>query len=249
MVASSDHEGSCMNSSRSGFQDRDSHTSGLSDPSSAPCESCWIVEEADHRIANHLAMLASFVQQKASELSRQPDKLNLEQVQFALQSVRLQVGVTAHLHRTLSSRRRMSRLDFGDHLREISTSFLSLAPGKFELICDISSGCFIGAAKVLPLSSMVAEVLTNAAKYAVSGNRPCYVKVGCRPTADGGVNLEIVDDGPGLPIGFDPTTDGGFGFKLLRALSKQLDARMILESGAEGLRFEIMLQGESDTST
>jgi two-component sensor histidine kinase len=237
--------GVVMNSDRSGPQIPHAVTAGYPDPSAQRCGSCWIVEEADHRIANHLSMLAGYVQQKASELARQPENLNLEQVQFALQSVRFQIGVTARLHRALTSARRTPALDFGDHLRELCASLLSLAPGRIELASEIPSGCFVGAAKVLPLSCILAEVLTNAAKHGVSDGRPVHLRVSCRPTGRAGVTIEIVDDGPGLPVGFDPATDGGVGFRLLRNLSKQLEAEMVFESGLGGVRFQIALPSGS----
>jgi two-component sensor histidine kinase len=212
----------------------------------ARCENCWIVEEADHRIANHLAMLAGFVQQKASALSRQHDKPDLQQVQFVLQSVRLQIGLTGRLHRTLSNARRTCAVDLADHLREICNSLLALAPNRVELVEDLQTGCLVGAMKILPLSCMVAEVLTNSVKYAASPDRIGRIRVGCRPTSDGGVLIAISDDGPGLPAGLDPSRHGGFGFQLLRALGKQLGAPAVFESSAEGLRFEITLPSEPD---
>lgn len=214
----------------------------------ARCESCWIVEEADHRIANHLAMLAGFVQQKANELSRHRDELDLQQVQFTLQSVRLQINLTGRLHRTLSNARRASAVDLADHLRELCTPLLALAPNKVELVESFQAGCLVGALKILPLSCMVAEVLTNSAKYAASPDRTGRVRVGCRSTSDGGVLVEIADDGPGLPAGFDPQRDGGFGFQLLRALGKQIGAPVIFDSSAEGLCFQITLPGDPDCS-
>jgi len=213
------------------------------DPTAAPCDSCWIVREADHRVANHLAMLAGLVQQRASELSRQRGNLTLPQVLVALEGVRLQIGLTARLHRSLSGPQRTSMLDLGEHLRELCTSLLALAPGRIELAGDLSAGCMMEAEKILPLSCMIAEVLTNAAKHAASVDRICNVEVAWRATPDGGVIVRIADDGPGLPEGFDPSTDGGIGFQLLRALSRQLKAPVAFDSDASGLRFEVLVPG------
>jgi two-component sensor histidine kinase len=234
-------EGARMNRDNSKDDDANAIVMAAPCPPTGRCEDCWIIEEADHRIANHLTMLAGFVQLKSNELSRDAKPPTLEDVQFTLQSVRLQINVTARLHRTLSSVRRVAVLDLGDQLRELCTALLSMAPGKFELDGDFSPGCLIGVAKVLPLSCMVAEVVTNALKYAGSPDGACLVKVSCHATNGGAVMIEIVDDGPGLPAGFDPDTDGGLGFRLLRALSKQLGARITFESSPQGVRFQAVL--------
>lgn len=47
--------------------------SGTSAGSGAdPCDGCRLIQEADHRIANHLAMLAASVRLKELELARGP---------------------------------------------------------------------------------------------------------------------------------------------------------------------------------
>jgi two-component sensor histidine kinase len=232
-----------MRSGKSAYMDPDD-PEARPDLPDARCASCWVVDESDHRIANHLAMLAGFVQQKASELSRQSGGLDFQQAQLTLQTVRLQIGLTARLHRSLTHARGLSVVDLADHLRELCTSLLSLAPAKVELVEDFQPGCLVGATRILPLSCMIAEVLTNSVKHAVLLDRTSLVKVGCRSVGDGAVKIEISDNGPGLPPGFDPSKDGGFGFQLLRALGKQLGAMTDFASSTEGLLFQVVLPSE-----
>lgn len=47
-----------------------------------------------------------------------------------------------------------------------------------------------------------------------------------------GLTVEIADDRPGLPPGFDPEGEGGLRSRLMRALSQQLGARLERNPGA-----------------
>jgi two-component sensor histidine kinase len=51
----------------------------------------------------------------------------------------------------------------------------------------------------IPLGFIVNELITNAAKYAQGS---ILVQIG--RSAHAGYSLSVLDDGPGLPAGFDP---------------------------------------------
>jgi PAS domain S-box-containing protein len=55
----------------------------------------------------------------------------------------------------------------------------------------------------------------------------------------------VVDDGVGLPEGFDPTSDGGFGFRVMRAQSERLGATLTFESTSLGLCMQLRVPPEA----
>jgi two-component sensor histidine kinase len=95
----------------------------------------------------------------------------------------------------------------------------------------------------------VAEAVTNALKHA-KGNSATgsAILVRCRKGALGGLRVEVVDDGPGLPESFNPETDGGLGFRLLRALTRQVGGVMTFKSSPTGLRVRLALPSSRQTS-
>jgi two-component sensor histidine kinase len=106
---------------------------------------------------------------------------------------------------------------------------------------NFQHGCVVRLEQILPISQIVAEVLTNAVKHARAESKPGAILIRCSKDAAGVTEVEVIDDGPGLPPSFNPKTDGGLGFRLLRALSKQLNATMTFASSSKGLRFCLTL--------
>lgn len=209
------------------------------------CDECDIVREADHRIANHLALLEGFVRLKAAEAVLRPiDSGGGPDVQLFLENIRAQIGAVARLHRSLAADGQVSP-DLGEHLRSICTPLAITLCGRIELVQDFPPGCFVRPDQVLPITQIVAEVITNAIKHAYPSGERGLILARCHSDQSGAVSIEISDHGPGLPGAFDPDTGGGLGFRLLRALGKQLGAVMAFDTGVSGLRFQLTLPASS----
>lgn len=197
------------------------------------CADCSLLVEADHRIANHLTMLGGYVRLKAAGLDRE--------TRLLLETIGAQVDAVGRLHRALATHGHRGSVDLSEHLRAICAPFASGLAGAAKLIQDIPAPCHVRADQVLPLSQIVSEVITNAFKYAHADGQAGVVRVRCHGREGGAVQIEVVDDGPGLPAGFDPATDGGLGFRLIRTLSRQVGATTAFESAGLGLRFRLSL--------
>ncbi|MDB5397589.1 MAG: signal transduction histidine kinase [Rhodospirillales bacterium] len=209
------------------------------------CTECSPSQEADHRIANHLALLAGYVRLQAASIAKQPDEPNRISVGLSLKSVGIQIEAVAHLHRSLAVEQHQISSDLGEHLHEICTSFTSGFLGAVHLIENFAPGCRVRPEEVLPLTQIVAEVLVNAIKHTQADGDPVTIVANCTKDVEGALVIEIIDEGPGLPEGFDPETDGGLGFCLLRALAKKLDAQIAFRATRTGLCFQLTLPSAS----
>lgn len=67
------------------------------------------------------------------------------------------------------------------------------------------------------------------------------VSVSCRRASNNELELEIVDDGTGLPQNLEPRMATGLGFRLIGALTAQIGARSGFESSPAGTRFWLRL--------
>ena len=205
------------------------------------CDECSLVAEADHRIANHLALLASYVRLKAADLASEPTELSLDNVRLLLVGVEAQIIAVARLHRALTAGGRRASADLSEHLHTTCAPFMSGLSGPIKLLEDFSAGCLVRPDQVLPITQIVAEVVTNALKHAHAGGEAGTIVVRCSKDDSGAVQVEVMDDGPGFAETFDPRTEGGLGLRLVRAMGKQLGALVAFESTSDGLRFQLTL--------
>jgi len=205
------------------------------------CEECNLLAEADHRIANHLALLSSYVRLKAADLALQPAELILENVRLLLAGIDAQIVAVGGLHRSLAAKRRRASVDLGENLHVACAPFKSGLSGAIKLLEDFSPGRIVRADQVLPLTQIVAEMVTNAVKHAHAGGEAGTLLVRCSKNDTGAIQVEVIDDGPGFPETFDPRIDGGLGLRLVRALGEQLGALVGFESTSHGLRFRLTL--------
>lgn len=211
-------------------------------PAIAPSsDSAAITAEADHRIANHLALLMSYVRLKARDLDGLAEEPSRDSVRLLLEGVSAQIAAVARLHRYLVSRRGSPRIELGRELHEICAPFAAGLSGAVQIIEDYGPGCVVQPEQALPLGQIVAEVITNAIKHALKGGALGRLRVTCRDDERGGVLVEVADSGAGLPATFDPATDGGLGFQLVRGLSRQVGANVAFDSTGEGLCFRLRL--------
>jgi two-component sensor histidine kinase len=206
------------------FIDSDAPVFG-SDGELVPVDGSVLLAESDHRIANHLALLMSYVRLKTADLDRESEPPSRQTVHALLEGIGAQMAAVAKLHRALVSDDLRRSADLSEHLREVCAPFAGGLSGRRRIVEDLAPSCVVEPEQVLPLSQIAAEVLTNALKHAYEGAEAGAVLVRCRKDGQGDVRLEVIDSGGGFPAGFDPETDGGLGFHLVRGLSRKLGAR------------------------
>jgi two-component sensor histidine kinase len=220
-----------------------------SGPANAPPDDRFaLLVEADHRIANHLALLAGYVRLKGADVDGQAAQPSREAVHALLDGVSAQIAAIARLHRALVSAPATGAVELGEHLHEVCACFATGLCKGAKIVEEYASDCAVRGDQVLALSQIVAEVVTNALKHAAGGAGPGAIFVRCRKNGAGEVRVEVTDSGCGFPGDFDPGRDGGLGFRLVRELGLRLRARTGFESTADGVRFSLTLPAPGPTS-
>jgi two-component sensor histidine kinase len=192
--------------------------------------------EADHRIANNLASLSGVVRLQRNAISRSGNNLTTEQVCMLLDDISARIEVMAKLHKSLALSANSNGVNLGDFLQEISELIGTLGPqGRMDLTLDNSCDGYIDPRHALHAGLITAELLTNAGKYAHPSGLPVKVHIRCETKGDGSFLVEVTDDGVGFPENFDPSTDGGLGFQLMRALANGLSAELQFEHSSLGV--------------
>ncbi len=202
-----------------------------------------LLSEANHRIANNLAVLLSSVQMKSAHLAKGPCVIQRDHARELLHDIASKITSVGHLHRHLASRPEVPDLDAGNFLIESSVAIVaSLAlADQVCIVQRLSTQCRVKPEQAQQLGLILSEIMMNAVKYAHPSGVPTQIHVDCSRAPDGGIAIEMGDDGVGLPDGFDPQTGGGTGFRLIRAMAKGLGAKLKIESDSLGLSFFLTL--------
>lgn len=200
-----------------------------------------MVAEADHRIANSLALLGGLVRLQASTVGRKHKSYSSAEVHMRLDGIAARISTVEQVHHRLA-KSPDGVVAFGTHVHEIcdglSAAFsLEQQPVHIDYRCG---DCVVQTKHIQPLTLIVTELILNALKYAHPAGVPLRLCVACE-VRNGTLVLTIDDDGVGLPEGFDPRKDGDLGFRVIRSLCEELHAELDVQSSSLGTSFEITM--------
>lgn len=196
------------------------------------------IADIHHRIKNNLQVIISL-------FSLQADRTTDPNIIAIITEMQNRVRAMAFLHEPRYSTEDFSTVHFGEYLhsfvRELHASYAVAPRVQVELaLADLA----LGAADAMPLALICNELVSNACKHAFPGDRCGKVSIALR-YASGTHNpesfceLQILDDGVGLPEGTDVMTAESLGFHMVRALTLQLQGAVETHSGEQGTSFVV----------
>jgi two-component sensor histidine kinase len=190
-------------------------------------------KESDHRLLNGLQIIVSLLrlQSRASTNTEAT-------VQLAAAANR--VAMIERVHRHLHCLDRVQTVAFKQYLEKLCCDFSMMLssderPEQAILVEGIELN--LPSAIAIPLSFVVSELITNAAKYGKG-----RIVVSLDSFAGKGHALSVSNDGSGLPKGFDPAAGKGLGMRIIRSLVKQIGGELRVSQGDEGqgARFTVL---------
>jgi two-component sensor histidine kinase len=186
-------------------------------------------------------MLSGYVDLRQAELRQAGPNATRAPVQLAFDGIKTLIDAISRLHRALSTSMHGPAVDLCEYIRPICAPLQSGLSGTIELTADLHAGCRVRSDQILPLTQIISEVITNAVKHSHVVDEAGRVSVNCRRATNNELEIEIIDDGTGLPQNLDPRMATGLGFRLIRALTAQIGARSGFESSSAGTRFWLRL--------
>jgi two-component sensor histidine kinase len=108
-----------------------------------------------------------------------------------------------------------------------------------------ATDCRLSPKQAQYIGSLINEVMVNALKHAHPTGLPVQLEIRCERHANGRVKFIIADEGVGLSEDNGAST-GGVGSKLIRALTKSLNAELRIESDSLGFTLVITLPTHVD---
>ncbi len=190
-------------------------------------------KEADHRLLNGLQMIVSLLSLQ-SRASAHPEAA----AQLAVAANR--VATIERVHRRLHYFDGVQSVAFKQYLEDLCRDFstmLSSEERSAQAIVVEGMDVKLPTAIAIPLSFIVNELITNAAKH---GNGRITVRL--EPNPGQGYALSVANDGAALPEGFDPGACKGLGMKIIRSFVKQIGGELRFGRGdkAQGAQFMVL---------
>jgi two-component sensor histidine kinase len=168
------------------------------------------IREIHHRVKNNLQTVAAL-------LRLQGRRLQSPEARDALDEAVRRVRAIAVVHDTLSQTLD-GPVDFDDVADRLLTMMGELASADGAGV-PTRSGSFgmVPASLATPLSMVLTELVHNAIEHGLGG-RPGGSVVVRAHRLDGEVELEVLDDGVGLPAGFSMASSGNLGLEIVKTL-------------------------------
>ena len=195
-----------------------------------------LLQEVHHRVKNNLQIINSI-------LNLQKKFVKDENAITGLEEIQNRVSTMSIIHETLYQNTDVSSIGFPSYLTRIAGNIIQSyrSETQVELITELED---IQAPldQAIPCGLILNEWVSNAMKYAFPAREKGTITVGLRCVMSDDhpeeeeIQIEVRDDGVGLPEGFDWGGRDSLGLYLVQALSEQLDGELSAESD-EGTRF------------
>jgi two-component sensor histidine kinase len=193
-----------------------------------------LLREIHHRVKNNLQVISSL-------LYLQGQQAGDPRLTAILEENRQRIRSMALIHEKLYQSNQPGKVRFAAYLRDLANNLLVAygagAPGvRLELAVPEEEELGLETAVLLGL--LISELISNSLKHAFPQEASGVVRIALQPSGDGAFDLEVGDDGMGLPAGCDPDTAQSMGLKLVRLFAAQLEASMEVErTGGTRYRF------------
>lgn len=188
-----------------------------------------LLQEMEHRVANSLQIIASVLLLKARAVSSEETRLHLRDAHQRVMSV---AAVQSHLHATEG----IDKIEVGAYLDKLCASLAKSMIGEHQPITltVVADEGQLGSAQAVSIGLIVTELVINALKYAFPTHMPAAAVRVSYESKGADWKLVVSDNGVGKSADETPGA-GGLGTVIVKALVKQLDARLEVRSDASGL--------------
>ena len=186
-------------------------------------ENKYLLRELQHRAKNSFAMICSMV-------TLMKDTSSSDGVKFALDEVGSRIIAISEMYDLLYETDSVTEVRLDKYLIKIAST-MPIIPQKitFKKTCD---KIIVPIKTAIPVGIITSELLTNSIKHAFPESKKGTISLIVKKT-NKGANVEVKDDGAGIPEGIDISTINSLGLKLIHGLTMQIEGNFQID-GKDG---------------
>lgn len=201
-----------------------------------------MMREVNHRVSNSLQLATSMLRVQERRAVGEEAKLELKQAADRIVSIGL-------IHTRLYKAGDMNAIKIRTYLRDLCFDLVASGDGRqalgaLQIEVDAPDALSLPPDLVTKLGLIVNELVTNSFKHA-TGSTHCRIAV---TQSDDTLQMSVWDDGPGLPVGFEPHRQNGLGMRMVLSLVDQMDGDLVATPSPDGARFVISLPYQPDAA-
>ncbi|HEY2245532.1 MAG TPA: histidine kinase dimerization/phosphoacceptor domain -containing protein [Xanthobacteraceae bacterium] len=190
-----------------------------------------LLQEMQHRVANSLQIIASFLLLKARTVQSEETRLHLRDAHQRVMSV-------AAVQQQLLASSHGEPIEIGPYLSRLCEALAaSIADDSRPVSLQVQAeGRTASSAEAVSIGLIVTELVINAFKHAFVDNTPAGLIVVAYEATETSWRLAVSDNGSGTPEGYLKLDKppSGLGTIIIEALAKQLDARVEIVRNPKG---------------
>lgn len=191
-------------------------------------------KELQHRVANNMQFVAGLLSMEQKRVT-DPVAANV------LEQARGRLSAMSRAHRLLYDPTNADRM-IGPLIEQLCHDLLE-ATGAQNIVVRVESpDVRLPIDRVLTLSMVITEALTNAMKHAFADGRSGTIRVALNRLPNDEMLLLVEDNGAGLPADFSTERPRSLGMRILRTLAQQLGGTLTIQPLSPGASLQLRFQ-------
>jgi two-component sensor histidine kinase/tetratricopeptide (TPR) repeat protein len=184
----------------------------------------WLLKEIHHRVKNNLQIVISLLNTQSAYLDNVDALAAIKNSQHRMHAMSL-------IHQKLYQSENLASIDMSVYIRELIEYLSDGMTGRKKISMRIDvRPVMLDVSQAVPLGLIINEAVSNAIKYAFEVNADGLIAVSLIQKSGDEYELQIRDNGPGLPAGFDVFETNSLGMSLMYGLSQQLEGEFQLDN-------------------
>jgi two-component system, sensor histidine kinase PdtaS len=182
-------------------------------------------KEVHHRVKNNLQVISSMLDLQAQTLQDPEAKTGMREAILRVQAM-------AFIHQNLYQDDSASTVDMPDYIHTLCRHLFNtynIHSDAIRLELQVQA-LRLHTDTAIPLGMILNELIGNSLKYAFKDRENGLLRVLLQQNGEV-LELQVQDDGKGLPEGFNPEQQRSFGYEMILAFALKLKARITFGAG------------------